>query len=62
MPVFDLMEQKLVKTWNFPPGVLLRFIVRTTYVGEGLFHYIFSSPIVQKSSFNELFALRFTIL
>ncbi|KAF3653806.1 Lysine histidine transporter-like 1 [Capsicum annuum] len=37
MPIFDLVEQKLVNTWNFPPGILLRFIVRTTYVGLTLF-------------------------
>ena len=34
MPVFDMMETLLVKKMNFRPTMILRFVVRTTYVGK----------------------------
>jgi hypothetical protein len=34
MPVFDMMETILVKKLRFPPGLALRLIARTTYVGN----------------------------
>jgi hypothetical protein len=34
MPVFDMMETILVKKIRFPPGLALRLIARTTYVGN----------------------------
>ncbi|KAI5079764.1 hypothetical protein GOP47_0005243 [Adiantum capillus-veneris] len=32
MPVFDMMETLLVKTFHLPPGIILRLIVRSLYV------------------------------
>jgi hypothetical protein len=34
MPVFDMIETILVKKLRFPPGLALRLIARTTYVGN----------------------------
>jgi hypothetical protein len=34
MPVFDMMETVLVKKMKFPPGMTLRLIARTVYVGN----------------------------
>lgn len=34
MPVFDMIETVLVKKLDFEPSFMLRFITRTTYVGE----------------------------
>jgi hypothetical protein len=34
MPVFDMMETVLVKKLHFPPGLALRLIARSTYVGN----------------------------
>ena len=34
MPVFALLERMMVKKVNFPPGILLRLITRSAYVGE----------------------------
>lgn len=34
MPVFDLLEILMTKTLNFTPGIALRLITRTTYVGK----------------------------
>lgn len=34
MPIFDLIEKVMVKRFKFPPGVALRLVVRSTYVGE----------------------------
>jgi hypothetical protein len=34
MPVFDMMETVLVKKMKFPPGMTLRLIARTIYVGN----------------------------
>jgi len=36
MPVFALLEGMMVKKVNFPPGILLRVITRSAYVGEVL--------------------------
>lgn len=36
MPVFDLAERAVTKKFNVPPGVLLRLVVRSAYVGKGL--------------------------
>jgi hypothetical protein len=36
MPVFALLERMMVKKVNFPPGILLRIITRSAYVGEVL--------------------------
>jgi hypothetical protein len=33
-PVFDMMETVLVKKLHFPPGLALRLIARSTYVGN----------------------------
>ena len=33
MPVFDMIETVLVKRLKFPPGLTLRLIARTVYVG-----------------------------
>ncbi|KAJ6298722.1 hypothetical protein OIU76_019807, partial [Salix suchowensis] len=37
MPVFDMMETLLVKKMNFRPTMILRFVVRTTYVAFTMF-------------------------
>jgi hypothetical protein len=34
MPVFDMIETVLVKKLRFPPGLTLRLIARTLYVGN----------------------------
>lgn len=34
MPVFDMMECYLVKTRNFTPGLPLRLVARSLYVGK----------------------------
>lgn len=34
MPVFDMMETLLVKKMNFRPTMILRLVVRSTYVGK----------------------------
>lgn len=34
MPVFDMLERLMVKKVNFPPGIALRLITRSAYVGE----------------------------
>jgi len=33
MPVFALLERMMVKKMNFPPGIALRLIARSSYVG-----------------------------
>ncbi|XP_017617419.1 lysine histidine transporter-like 6 isoform X2 [Gossypium arboreum] len=37
MPVFDLLENMMIKRLNFPPGIALRLITRSTYVAFTLF-------------------------
>ncbi|KAM6548157.1 hypothetical protein CsatB_019833 [Cannabis sativa] len=37
MPVFDLVERMMMEKLNFPPGILLRLVARTTYVALTLF-------------------------
>ncbi|GFZ18509.1 transmembrane amino acid transporter family protein [Actinidia rufa] len=37
MPVFDMLEKATVKSFNFPPGLALRVIVRSAYVAFTLF-------------------------
>ncbi|KAK8938855.1 Lysine histidine transporter 1 [Platanthera zijinensis] len=37
MPVFDMIETVLVKNLNFPPGLPLRLIARSSYVGITMF-------------------------
>ncbi|KAK9120005.1 hypothetical protein Scep_018098 [Stephania cephalantha] len=37
MPVFDMMETVLVKKLHFPPGLPLRLVARTLYVGFTMF-------------------------
>ncbi|KAL9272416.1 Lysine histidine transporter-like 6-like protein [Drosera capensis] len=37
MPVFDLLENFMIKRLNFPPGMGLRLVVRSTYVAFTLF-------------------------
>jgi hypothetical protein len=37
MPVFDMIETVLVKKLHFPPGLALRLIARSTYVGNVAF-------------------------
>lgn len=34
MPIFDMVERTMVKKLNFPPGIVLRLVARTAYVGE----------------------------
>ena len=34
MPVFDMLERMMMKNLNFPPGVALRVVARSVYVGE----------------------------
>jgi len=34
MPVFDLIERLMVKRLNFPPGLSLRLVARSAFVGE----------------------------
>ncbi|KAM5567654.1 hypothetical protein ABKV19_015632 [Rosa sericea] len=34
MPVFDLLETMMMKKLNFPPGVALRLVARSAYVGQ----------------------------
>lgn len=33
MPVFDLIEKMMMRRLNFPPGVALRLVARSAYVG-----------------------------
>lgn len=40
MPVFDMLETAMVKRLNFPPGIALRILVRSAYVGENQSSYI----------------------
>ncbi|KAK6931467.1 Amino acid transporter, transmembrane domain [Dillenia turbinata] len=37
MPVFDMLENMMVKRLNFPPGAVLRIITRSAYVAFTLF-------------------------
>ncbi|KAF3431815.1 hypothetical protein FNV43_RR26551 [Rhamnella rubrinervis] len=37
MPIFDMVERTLVKTFNFPPGIVLRLVARSAYVAFTLF-------------------------
>ncbi|XP_058775399.1 lysine histidine transporter-like 6 [Vicia villosa] len=32
MPVFDLIETMMIKSWNFPPGLPLRLVARSSFV------------------------------
>lgn len=34
MPVFDMIERLMIKRLNIPPGLALRLIARSAYVGE----------------------------
>lgn len=34
MPVFDMVERQMVNRFHFPPGLLLRLIARSAYVGK----------------------------
>lgn len=34
MPVFNLLERMMMKRLNFPPGILLRVVSRSAYVGK----------------------------
>jgi len=34
MPVFDLIERMMMRRLNFPPGVALRLVARSAYVGK----------------------------
>lgn len=34
MPVFDLIERMMMQRLNFPPGVALRLVARSAYVGK----------------------------
>lgn len=43
MPVFDLAERGMTKKFNVPPGILLRLVVRSAYVGEPLVLFLTSS-------------------
>lgn len=36
MPVFDMVERAMIEKVNAPPGILLRLIVRSAYVGKDL--------------------------
>ena len=36
MPIFALLERMMVKKMNFSPGIALRLIARSSYVGEVL--------------------------
>lgn len=33
MPVFDLIERMMIRRLNFAPGLALRLVARTAYVG-----------------------------
>ncbi|XP_051144706.1 lysine histidine transporter-like 6 [Andrographis paniculata] len=37
MPVFDILERSVVKRWSIPPGLMLRLLVRSSYVAFTLF-------------------------
>lgn len=39
MPVFDLAERTIAKMFKVPTGMLLRLVVRSTYVGIPLKFY-----------------------
>jgi hypothetical protein len=59
MPVFDMMETVLVKKMNFPPGMMLRLITRTVYVGNvPPFSHLNSS--VQSGTFEQNIQQRLT--
>lgn len=34
MPVFAMLERMMSKKLNFPPGIALRLVARSAYVGE----------------------------
>ncbi|KAL8116806.1 hypothetical protein AgCh_023103 [Apium graveolens] len=36
MPVFDMAKRAMTKKFNVPPGILLRPLVRSAYIGERL--------------------------
>lgn len=36
MPVFDVLERTAITRFNVAPGLALRFIVRSAYVGKNL--------------------------
>ena len=46
MPVFDMLERTMVKRFNFPPGIGLRLIVRSAYVGENHFCILWAEQSV----------------
>lgn len=45
MPVFDLIERMMIKKWNFPPGLPLRLVARSSFVGESHTHFFFLTKI-----------------
>lgn len=34
MPVFDLLERTMAKTFKVPTGILPRLVIRSAYVGK----------------------------
>lgn len=54
MPVFDMLERMMMKRLNFPPGVLLRIVARSAYVGE--------IPTAILGDLIELYVLKWRIL
>ena len=34
MPIFDLIERRMIRRLNLPPGLALRLVSQTVYVGE----------------------------
>jgi hypothetical protein len=50
MPVFDMMETVLVKKLEFRPGLPLRLVSRTIYVGNDNACFKIQ-PIIQKKKF-----------
>lgn len=40
MPVFDLLERMSMKRFNIPPGITLRLIIRSAYVGKSIYTYV----------------------
>lgn len=41
MPVFDVLERTAIKRFSVAPGLTLRFIVRSVYVGTNIIAFFF---------------------
>lgn len=61
MPVFDMLERMMMKRLNFPPGVALRLVARSAYVGEITFLCI-NHRVLDQCVFDQLTHLPLIIM